>query len=65
MYRCVGLSTSRCMKKMNHYLNLSISRAVFPKWDFEPGLFRLSESEPKYNGLRRCFVYLVRKIIDT
>ena len=64
----MGGAESQEMHKENdvHYLNFGISRAVFPKWDFELELFLLSESVPRHNGLRRCFVYLVRrKISDT
>lgn len=50
------LHYNNCMK----YLNFSFSWAVFPIWDFELGLFLFSESLPRHNGLRRCFVYLVR-----
>lgn len=62
MYKWVELNPSGSFKKNDvHYLNSSISRAVFPKWDFKLGLFLLSESVPRHNGLRRCFVYLVSR----
>lgn len=41
--------------KQFRYLNFSISRPVFLKWDFELG------SVPRNNGLRHCFVYLARR----
>lgn len=55
-----GAESQWMLKNDVHYLNFSISGAVFPKWDFELGLFLLSESLPRHNGLR-CCVYLVRR----
>lgn len=59
----MGGSESPWIQKINesHYLSFSISRAAFPKREFELALFLFSESVPRHNGLRRCFVYLARR----
>lgn len=62
----VELSPSPSKKKKKkksdvHYLNFSVSIAVFPTREFELQLFLLCDSVPRHHGWRLCVVYLGRK----